>query len=119
MRIQHTFFLIIALGLYGCTPQGTEEVVQHHPGLLPLLTIYTNKSVTNAEEENEKQVIELWKDYLRSKMFQRPDGPHWSYEDVPRPDQFLFRIQRFLTKPSYKKLQCNICLLYTSPSPRD
>ena len=112
MRIPHAFFLIIALSLCGCTTQTKEEVAHDEPEALPTLTFYTNKSVTNAEEENEKQVIDLWKDYLNSKSFQRPDGEHWSYEDSPRPDQFLFRLQIFLTKPSNQKLQCNIIGVY-------
>ena len=112
MQIQHIIRLVIALSLFGCSSQTKEEVVQNDSEALPVLTFYTNNSVTNAEEENEKQVIDLWKDYLDSKMFQRSDGPHWSYEDSPRPDQFLFRIQRFLTRPSNQKLQCNIIGVY-------
>ena len=109
MRLHYILMLAITLSIIGCS-ESTEA--EQHADALPTLSFYINDSVTNAGEENEKEVINLWKDYLQSKMFQRSDGPHWSYEDAPRPDQFLFRIQRFLSRPSNKKLQCNIIGVY-------
>lgn len=101
-------FIIIAVTIltHSCVGQVPDEI--NKPNDLPEIQFYINKSVANTDGENEKAIINLWQDYLESREYQRPDGRYWSYESTPSPDQFLFRLQTFLSRPSDIKVQNNI-----------
>lgn len=56
------------------------------------LIFYVGKEVINANDENEKQIIQLWKDYLVEGKFEDKESPFWSFEDSNVPDSYLWAV---------------------------
>ena len=74
-------FLFLLLGFSILTACNAQESTQLEP-----LSFTINSNVKNASEDYSKQIIKVWKDYLLSNEYVRPNSPYWHYEGMQRPD---------------------------------
>ncbi|WP_196887429.1 hypothetical protein [Aureivirga sp. CE67] len=72
------------------------------------LKFYIDKDVTNAKDEPAKEIIKLWKDYLETGKFREENSPFWSYENMNRPDEYLWAIGVPSLKSRDYEVQCKI-----------
>ena len=56
------------------------------------LVFYVGEQVINADDENEKLIIQLWKDYLLNGEYGDTNSPYWSLENVNVPDEYLWAV---------------------------
>ena len=76
------------------------------------LIFFIGEQVVNAEDENEKQIIQLWKNYLLEGKFGDPNSPFWSFDGTKAPDEYLWAVGvGNLNKLDYK-VQCKIIGVY-------
>jgi len=69
---------------------------------------YISEEVTNANEEDEKQIIQLWKDYLMAGNFEDPNSPYWSFEQMKIPDEYLWAVGIPKLKTRDYQVQCKV-----------
>ncbi len=53
------------------------------------ITFYINKFVKNADEDYAVEIIDLWREYLLSREFVRPQNSYWDQSIIPIPDNSL------------------------------
>lgn len=102
-------FLTIALGVVtmGCIEAQTEA-----PELTDI-QFFVHEEVTNADGEAERQIIQLWQDYIRAGKFQDPESPYWSFENMKVPDENFWAIGiNSLTQRGYP-IQCKVIGVFT------
>ncbi len=74
---------------------------------------HINKTVENAEGKNEKEIIQLWGDYLSSGSYFSSNSSYWSHEDMMIPDYFLLQLNmRKILEKNEKKIQNTILGIY-------
>ncbi|GAB1308590.1 hypothetical protein KH5_12730 [Urechidicola sp. KH5] len=56
------------------------------------LVFYVGEQVINADDENEKLIIQLWKDYLLNGEYGDTNSPYWSFENINVPDEYLWAV---------------------------
>ena len=72
------------------------------------IEFYIHKEVTNADGKVEKQLIELWQNYISDGNFQDPESPYWSFENMKIPDENFWAIGINALKEREYKVQCKI-----------
>ncbi len=82
----------------------TQEVHKGSTGF----SIRIDKSVENAEDKNEKEIIELWRSYLTSGEYKNPDTKYWDTSVYKTPDYFLWPIDIKNLKNRKPQVQCTI-----------
>ncbi|WP_196893964.1 hypothetical protein [Aureivirga marina] len=99
----YLFYLTILFFQLSCAQQ-KEEVSTKKSGL----KFYIGAEVTNAKDSPEKEIIELWQNYLEAGKFRIDDSPYWSYENMKKPDEYLWAIGvQNLSSRDYE-VQCKI-----------
>ena len=76
------------------------------------LNIIIDKNVLNAEDENEKEIIKLWSDYLNSEEYKNPKTIYWDRSEYPIPDYFLWPVNIKNLKNKTPKVQCTVIGIY-------
>lgn len=90
MRIQFMLVCFLVLSaIYSC---GQSKKLEDSKEIEQGLKFYIEKEVSNYDDENEKQVIQLWKDYLLKGEFKSENSPYWSYENMTVPDEYLWAV---------------------------
>lgn len=56
------------------------------------LVFYIGEQVINANDEDEKQIIQLWKEYLLAGNYGDTSSPYWSFENTNVPDEYLWAL---------------------------
>ena len=72
------------------------------------IEFFTGSEVMNAEIEPEKQIIQLWKNYLLEGKFQDDKSPYWSFDDMKIPDEYLWAVGVQNLNSREYKVQCKI-----------
>jgi len=72
------------------------------------IDFYIHKEVTNANGKVEKQLIELWQNYISNGHFQDLKSPYWSFENMNVPDENFWAIDLVNLKKKEYKVQCKI-----------
>lgn len=76
------------------------------------LNIIIDENVLNAEDENEKEIINLWSNYLNSGEYKNPKSIYWDNSEYPIPDYFLWPINIKKIKSRTPKVQCTLIGIY-------
>ena len=98
-------FLLFAF-IQSCDGQ---EIQKKETGLRFLIS----ENATNADELDEKIIIQLWKDYLENERPLRRNTPQWSYENTTYPDANLVNLYFWLKEAKQEKLvQANVLGLF-------
>lgn len=97
-------FLTFALILNICGAQNEKEKSKTHSNI----QFFTGSEVMNAQDEPEKEIIELWKNYLLEGKFQDDRSPYWSFDDMKIPDEYLWAIGVQNLNSREYKVQCKI-----------
>ena len=72
------------------------------------LKFYTGSEVMNAEDLPEKEIIDLWKNYLKDGNFEDSQSPYWSFDNMKIPDEYLWALGvKTLSTRDYE-VQCKI-----------
>jgi len=72
------------------------------------LEFLIHEEVSNADGEVEKQLIELWKNYINEGSFQDTNSPYWSFENMDVPDENFWALGINSLKDREHKVQCKI-----------
>lgn len=72
------------------------------------LKFFIGEQVINAEDENEKQIIQLWKDYVTNGQYSDPNSPYWSFEKTNVPDEYLWALNLANIQNNEYETQCKI-----------
>ena len=72
------------------------------------LEFYIHEEVTNADGEVEKQLIELWQNYISEGKFEDKESPYWSFENMQVPDENFWAIGINTLNEREYKVQCKI-----------
>ncbi len=72
------------------------------------IIFYVDKNVTNAEGENEIEIINLFKKYLKSESFRQKDNPYWDFEGMNIPDDYLWAVDMYNLNDRIPPVQCKI-----------
>ena len=72
------------------------------------LKFFIGEQVVNAEGENEKQIIELWKNYLLAGQYGDTNSPYWSFENASVPDEYLWALNLNNIQNNEHETQCKI-----------
>lgn len=72
------------------------------------LAFFIGEQVINAEGENEKQILQLWKDYLLKGKYGDPNSPYWSFEKTNAPDEYLWALNLDAIPNNTFQTQCKI-----------
>lgn len=67
-----------------------------------------HEEVTNASGEVEKELIQLWQNYISDGKFEDPESPYWSFENMKVPDENLWAIGIPTLSNRDYKMQCKI-----------
>ena len=95
------FIVFVLIHLISYTQNQTEKLNGN-------LEFFTSSDVMNAEGQSEKEIIELWKNYLKEGKFQDNKSPYWSFDNMKIPDEYLWAIGvQNLSTRDYKT-QCKI-----------
>lgn len=86
--------------------------------LIPITTIaqeedngidfYVDQSVINANDSDEKKIINLWKSYISSDQYKVRDSVYWSYDKMIIPDYFMWPLNTTTLLSRTPKLQCKV-----------
>ena len=76
------------------------------------LSLFINPSVTNADGEHEKEIINTWQAYLESDHHYRANNPFWHSPNSKTPDAFLWQLGLNKISDSDKRIQNNIIGVY-------
>ena len=98
-------FLFLFLGFSMVTACNAQEPPQLEP-----LNFTINSNVKNASEDYSKQILKVWKDYLLSNEYVRPNSPYWHYEGMNYPDYAYISLLLDLRSifQNGGEMQCNI-----------
>ncbi|MGB5646884.1 hypothetical protein [Muriicola sp.] len=69
---------------------------------------FVGSEVMNAEDQAEKRIIQLWKDYLLEGKFQDDQSPYWSFDNMKIPDEYLWAVGVQNLNSREYKVQCKI-----------
>lgn len=69
---KYTFLLILFTSLIAFGQNNNSEKDDK-------LKFFIGEQVVNSEGENEKQIIELWKNYISNGQYGDTNSPYWSY----------------------------------------
>ncbi|WP_456437146.1 hypothetical protein [Psychroserpens sp.] len=72
------------------------------------IDFYIHEEVTNVNGEVEKQLIELWQNYISDGNFQDVNSPYWSFENMNVPDENFWAIGIKNLKKKEYKVQCKV-----------
>ncbi|KOY86402.1 hypothetical protein AD998_09820 [bacterium 336/3] len=72
------------------------------------LKFFIGEQVINAGDENEKQIIQIWKNYISSGQYGNPDSPYWSFEKTNVPDEYLWALNLTNIQNNKYQTQCKI-----------
>ncbi len=72
------------------------------------LKFFIGEQVVNADGENEKQIIQLWKNYLLAGQYGDINSPYWSFENVTVPDEYLWALNLNNIQNNEHQTQCKI-----------
>jgi hypothetical protein len=72
------------------------------------IKFFIGDQVVNAEGEDEKQIIELWKIYLLAGQYGDINSPYWSFENVTVPDEYLWALNLNNIQNNEHQTQCKI-----------
>jgi hypothetical protein len=72
------------------------------------LKFFIGEQVINAEGENEKQIIQLWKNYISDGQYGDSNSPYWLHENVNFPDEYLWALNINNIKNNNYQTQCKI-----------
>lgn len=72
------------------------------------IDFYIGSEVTNANDKSEKQIIQLWKNYLIEGKFQDANSPYWSFDELKIPDEYLWAIGVESLQQRDYRVQCKI-----------
>lgn len=75
-------------------------------GQTDTLNIRIDKNVENANDPDEKELIELWSAYLKSGEYKNPESRYWDTSIYETPDYFLWPIDVKNLKNRTPKVQC-------------
>lgn len=84
------------------------QAQDHKEGLTSNLEFFTDSEVMNAEDQPEKEIIELWKNYLKEGKFQDSQSPYWSFDNMKIPDEYLWAVGVQNLNTRGYKTQCKI-----------
>ena len=54
------------------------------------IDFYVDQSVINADDPDEKEIINLWQNYIESNQYKVRDSVYWSYDKMVIPDYFMW-----------------------------
>lgn len=72
------------------------------------IDFFIGSEVTNANDEDEKQIIQLWKNYLIEGKFQDDNSPYWSFDQLKIPDEYLWAVGIESLQERDYRVQCKI-----------
>ena len=72
------------------------------------IIFYVDKNVTNAEGKNEKEIIHVFKKYLKSETFRKKENPYWDFEGMNIPDDYLWALDMYNLNDRTPAVQCKI-----------
>lgn len=102
-RILSVIFLL--LFAFSLQAQNSKSDTEH-------LRLLIDKNVLNANDENEKKIIDLWSNYLNSGEYKNPTSTYWDRNEYPFPDYFLWPIDIRSLKTRSPKVQCTLIGIY-------
>ena len=78
------------------------------PENLGEIDFYIHKEVTNSNGKVEKQLIQLWQNYISKGNFQDLKSPYWSFKNMNVPDENFWAIDIENLKKKEYNVQCKI-----------
>jgi hypothetical protein len=69
---------------------------------------YIHEEVTNANGEVEKEIIQLWQNYISDGNFEDKNSPYWSFENMKVPDENFWAIGIDNLGERNYKVQCKV-----------
>ena len=72
------------------------------------IDFFIGSEVSNANDESEKQIIQLWKNYLIEGKFQDAKSPYWSFDQLKIPDEYLWAVGIESLQERDYRVQCKI-----------
>jgi|FLOH01.1.fsa_nt_gi hypothetical protein len=81
-----TGIIFLFIGLKAFSQNNTQDTLSGK------LVFYVGEQVINANDKNEKQIIQLWKDYLLTGKYGDTTSPYWSFENTNVPDEYLWAL---------------------------
>ena len=72
------------------------------------LEFFIHEEVTNADGEIEKQLVDLWRNYISDGIFGDKESPYWSFENMKVPDENFWAIGINTLKERDYKVQCKV-----------
>tara|TARA_B110001452_G_scaffold263895_1_gene266034 strand:+ start:1731 stop:2147 length:417 start_codon:yes stop_codon:yes gene_type:complete len=76
------------------------------------LNVIIDENVLNAGDENEKEIIKIWSNYLNSGEYKNPTSIYWDRSEYPIPDYFLWPVNIKNLKNRTPKIQCTVIGIY-------
>jgi hypothetical protein len=67
-----------------------------------------DRSVINADDPDEQEIIELWKGYITSDEYKNRDSIYWSFDKMAVPDYFLWPLGMGNLRSRTPKVQCKV-----------
>lgn len=92
---------LLCLSLVGFTQDGVSDTTGG-------LEFYIHEEVSNAGEEIEQQIIELWRNYLLEGRYTDTNSPYWSFENMAVPDESLWALGVESLQTRKYKIQCKV-----------
>jgi hypothetical protein len=99
------FFILFSIITNFIQAQNSENDINY-------LNLIIDKNVLNAEDENEKEIIKIWNDYLNSGEYKNPTSIYWDRSEYPIPDYFLWPVDIKNLKSRKPKVQCTLLGIY-------
>ena len=72
------------------------------------MNFMVDPSVINANDPDEKEIIELWKGYIESGEFKNQDSIYWSFDQMKVPDYFLWPLAMNSLLTREPAVQCKV-----------
>jgi hypothetical protein len=98
---KYIFLLVLITSINVLSQSNNSETID-------TLTFFIGEQVINADGENEKQIIKLWKDYLLTGQYGDTNSPYWSFEKTNVPDEYLWALNLENIKKNDYQTQCKI-----------
>ena len=98
--------LILTLILFSICNLGLAQIDETNN--LGGMDFYIHEEVTNADGEVEKELIDLWQNYISDGNFQDVNSPYWSFENMNVPDENFWAIGIEKLNEKEYKVQCKV-----------
>jgi hypothetical protein len=98
---KYTFILTIFISLSAYSQNDTL-------GISNKVKFFIGEQVINADGENERQIIQLWQNYISAGQYGDTNSPFWLFGNVNVPDEYLWALNLNNIQNNNYQTQCKI-----------